>query len=93
VIVGKNKDQIKFRSLIKEKLKATSIPDIKLEDDQGEITLLSELYTFESFLGTGTFGFVVAAIDRETGEKIAIKIVEASRDNLSHSLVTEAKIL
>jgi len=78
VVFGKNQEQIKVRKLIKEKLKATSIPDLQLIDQEGEVTLFSDLFTFDSFLGTGTFGFVVAAIDKENGEKLAIKIVESS---------------
>jgi 5'-AMP-activated protein kinase, catalytic alpha subunit len=84
---------MKIKKLIKEKLKATNIPDIKLKDNEGEITKFSDLYTFEHFLGTGTFGFVVAATDNVTKERLAIKIVEASQQNEKHSLVTEAKIL
>jgi uncharacterized protein YrzB (UPF0473 family) len=77
-LFGKNNEQIKMHKLIKEKLRATSIPNLKLIDQNGDVTLFSDLFTFESFLGTGSFGFVVSATDKENGEKIAIKIVETS---------------
>lgn len=63
---------------MKEKLNATNIPSIQLEDENEEITLFKDLFDFKSFLGTGTFGFVVSAIDKSNGEQLAIKIVESS---------------
>jgi serine/threonine protein kinase len=63
---------------LKEKLKATNIPNLQLEDENEEITYFKDLYDFKTFLGTGTFGFVVAAIDKANGEQLAIKIVESS---------------
>ena len=53
---------------MKEKLKATNIPNLQLEDENEEITYFKDLYDFKTFLGTGTFGFVVAAIDKANGE-------------------------
>ena len=56
----------------------TSVPNIKLENDEGEVILFKELYKFHDFLGVGSFGFVVKAEDIVTGEMLAIKIIEAS---------------
>jgi len=37
-MVGKGQDEINFRKLLKEKLKVTKIPRLKLEDkDSGEV--------------------------------------------------------
>ena len=45
--IGKPKDQLKFKNLIKERLRVTSIPAIKLyETDDGEIVRFSDLFTF-----------------------------------------------
>lgn len=80
-IMGKDDQQIKFRKLLKEKLKVTDVPCIKLipiDTADPQPVLFSSLYTFESFLGTGTFGFVVSAQSVSTGDKLAIKIVESS---------------
>ena len=80
-IMGKDNQQIKFRKLLKEKLKVTNVPGIKLLPrgvTDPEPTLFSEQFHFEKFLGTGTFGFVVAATSVESQDKLAIKIVEAS---------------
>ena len=59
-MVGKGQDEINFRKLLKEKLKVTKIPRLKLEDkDSGEMYYFSQFYEFEKFLGAGSFGFVV----------------------------------
>jgi len=45
--------------LIKEKLRVTKIPRLKLADDVGNTRNFNELYEYECFLGAGGFGFVV----------------------------------
>jgi hypothetical protein len=65
-MVGKHEDELKFRKLLKERLKVTKIPKLKFEDDNGVITNFNDLYEFKNFLGTGSFGFVVSAIDKES---------------------------
>lgn len=51
------------------------MPDLKLKDpDTGETRKFNDLYNFVSFLGTGSFGFVVQAMDRDTGEMMALKV-------------------
>ena len=32
------------------------------------------IYDYHKFLGSGSFGFVVSAVDRETGEHVALKV-------------------
>ena len=73
-MVGKPAEELKFRKLIKEKLKVTKIPKLVLEDDSGEVQSFNDLYEFKSFLGTGGFGFVVSAIDRASGDMLAVKV-------------------
>ena len=34
----------------------------------------SELYDFHGVLGCGGFGFVVSAVDRDSGEHLALKV-------------------
>ena len=57
--VGKTIDEIKIRKLIKEKLKVTKIPKLKLADDVGNTKNFNELYEYQNFLGAGGFGFVI----------------------------------
>jgi|TARA_B110000305_G_C19358404_1_gene598127 hypothetical protein len=77
-MVGKNDDELKFRKLIKEKLKVTKIPKLQLKENSGlageKIYNFSEFYKFNNFLGAGSFGFVVAAEDLESGEMMAVKV-------------------
>lgn len=77
-MVGKPEDELKFRKLLKERLKVTKIPKLKFEDDNGVITNFNDLYEFKNYLGTGSFGFVVSAIDKESMEMMALKIVDAA---------------
>jgi serine/threonine protein kinase len=60
---------------MREKLQTTSIPDLVFEDIEGHLIKFSELYDYHKFLGSGAFGFVVAALDRETGESLALKVI------------------
>ncbi len=48
-----------MRKLIKEKLRVTKIPKLKLEDDVGNRMSFNDLYEYQNFLGAGGFGFVV----------------------------------
>ena len=72
--------ELKFRKLIKAKLRVTKIPKIKLEDtDTNELKTFGDYYEFNSFLGAGGFGFVVSAIDKETKEMMALKVSKISK--------------
>ena len=44
------------------------------EIETGETHNFNKLYKFISFLGTGSFGFVVQAVDRDSGEMMALKV-------------------
>lgn len=73
-IVGKPKEQLKFRNALKEKLKVTKIPNLILKPAGGEPISFNQIYKFLNFLGTGTFGFVVSAIEKSSNETIALKV-------------------
>ena len=55
----------------------------------------SDYYQFIAFLGRGAFGEVVHAIDKYTGEEVAVKIIK--KRNLKREYISqlrqEAKIL
>lgn len=73
--VGKKIDEVKLKKLMKEKLKATNVPRLMLvHEDNLEKVRFENLFEFKGFLGTGSFGFVVHAIDLATGQDIAIKV-------------------
>ena len=50
-----------------------------LEEANGDRYSFSKVFKFQNFLGTGTFGFVVSAIEKATGEVLALKIVDATQ--------------
>ena len=72
--VGKDKEALKLRKLLKRKLRVTNVPKIWLETDEEEGCYFGDLFDFKGFLGTGSFGFVVQALDKSTGEIVAIKV-------------------
>jgi serine/threonine protein kinase len=73
-MVGKPMEEIRLRKLMKEKLQTTSIPSLEFEDHEGSIVKFEDIYDYHKFLGCGSFGFVVSAIDRHTGEHVALKV-------------------
>ena len=78
---------------MKEMLKVTKIPNLMLEEANGDRFPFSRIFKFQNYLGTGSFGFVVSAIEKATGEVLALKIVDATQQNPMHSLQKEADIL
>jgi len=59
---------------MKQKLQTTSVQDLEFEDREGNFIKFDELYDYHKFLGCGSFGFVVSAVDKETGELVALKV-------------------
>lgn len=68
--------------MMRQKLQTTSIPKIEFEDMHGTITLFEDYYDYIKPLGCGSFGFVVSAMDRESGEHVALKVCQSGLKNL-----------
>lgn len=66
---------------MKQKLQTTSIPALEFEDHDGTTYKFEDLYDYHKFLGAGSFGFVVSAIDRKTGEHVALKVKDLNSLN------------
>ena len=77
-MVGKPQEELKFRSILKEKLQVTNVPDMKLVAQDGAKYQFSKLYEFHKFLGTGSFGFVISATHKENNELVAMKVSKIS---------------
>jgi hypothetical protein len=74
-MIGKPYEEIRFRKLLKEKLKVTKIPNLHLENNSAdECVYFKDYYNFHQFLGAGSFGFVVSAQDKNNGEILALKV-------------------
>ena len=73
-MVGKPVEEIRLRKLMKEKLQTTSIPKLEFEDHDGTTYKFDDFYDYHKFLGAGSFGFVVSALDKHTGEQVALKV-------------------
>ncbi|CDW82180.1 protein kinase domain containing protein [Stylonychia lemnae] len=80
-MIGKPMEEIRLRKLMKEKLQTTSIPSLEFEDAEGNTIKFEEIYDYHKFLGCGSFGFVVSAVDKLTGEHVALKIVDTSSES------------
>lgn len=51
------------------------MPDLEFEDCEGNFLKFSEFYEYRKFLGCGSFGFVVSAIDKSSGKEVALKVI------------------
>ena len=68
---------------MKEKLKVTKIPKLQLIDKKENTKhYFNEYYDYIKFLGTGSFGFVVAATDIQTKKVLALKVSKIKIINL-----------
>ena len=61
-------------------------------DELGAGVVVAQRYELERFLGSGAMGVVWAACDRDTGERVAIKIARGLDDDLAHRFAREAEI-
>ena len=52
-----------------------------------------DFYEFISFLGAGSFGFVVQVRDLESGDVLAVKIVDRQTQDAKTNLSTEQEVL
>ena len=83
-MVGKGQDEIQARKIIKEKLKVTKVPKLVLGYQGDQKVYFGEYYEYIRFLGTGSFGFVVAGYPLDTQKVLALKVSQLS--NLNYNL-------
>ena len=65
-------DPKKYKHKLMDILHGTDIKDLAL--DFLGTQYFSDIYLFDTMLGTGGFGVVVKVIDRDTGEELAMKV-------------------
>lgn len=58
----------RLRNQMKKKLKVTHIPELQLEDSEGDMHSFNEYYDYMASLGCGGFGFVISAVHKKSGE-------------------------
>lgn len=59
-MVGKDENEIRAREITKSKLRVTKVPKLVLGYNDDAKVYFSHYYEYIRFLGTGSFGFVVA---------------------------------
>ncbi len=60
---------------MRQKLSTTSMPHLEFEElHTGKIHYFEEFYDYIKPLGCGAFGFVVSAMDKASGEHVALKV-------------------
>mmetsp|Transcript_40194 Transcript_40194/g.46103 ORF Transcript_40194/g.46103 Transcript_40194/m.46103 type:complete len:86 (+) Transcript_40194:241-498(+) len=65
----------KYLHQLELKLGVTDVNHIVFEESDGTEIYFSDLFEYRACIGAGGFGFVVAALDRSSGEEVAIKIL------------------
>lgn len=86
----------KYLDQIMETFEVADIDHIVLNEfGSGVEELFSEYFEFRAAIGAGGFGFVIAALDKETGEEIAIKMLKRDKapDIVIDLFKKEAEIL
>ena len=74
-LVGKKDDEIHARKITKEKLKVTKVPKLVLGYQDDLKVYFRDQYKYLKFLGTGSFGFVVAGHQIDDSKQIyALKV-------------------
>ena len=73
-LVGKDEDDIKARQITKQKLRVTKVPNLLLGYQDDVKKYFSHYYDYLRFLGTGSFGFVVAGCLKGTSQIFALKV-------------------
>lgn len=76
-----------YSEQIQEMFGVTEIDQIFFEYQDGSGDHFTELFEYRATVGIGGFGFVIAALDKETGEEIAIKML-----NLNYSSGVQVKL-
>jgi serine/threonine protein kinase len=73
-MIGKPAEEIKLIKMMRQKLQTTSIPKLEFEEFSGNVCTFEELYDYNKPLGCGSFGFVVSALDKQSGQHVALKV-------------------
>ena len=79
------RDEGKLSKQMERKLKVSQITEICFEESDGTETPFNELFEFRTSIGAGGFGFVVAALDKSSGEEVALKLL--SKEESSETVV------
>lgn len=70
-----NKKSNKIYRQMQKMLNVRLITDIIFEENDGSEIPFTDLFEFRASIGVGGFGFVVAVLDKSSGEEIALKIL------------------
>lgn len=84
--------------LSKQMLKMLGVSDItsvNFEEGDGSEIPFTDLFEFRKSIGAGGFGFVIAVLDKCTGEEVALKILckEGASDKVINLFKKEAQTL
>ena len=102
---GKTPEELKLIKQMRQKLSTTTIPKLPFELDSSSTRYFEDYYDYLKPLGCGAFGFVVSAIDKSSGEELALKvtinrlifsflqIVDTNIESSVNCIRKEAKIL
>ena len=90
-----NKKNNKLSRQMKVMLEVLSITDIIFEENDGTEIPFTDLFEYRASIGAGGFGFVVAVLNKTTGEEIALKILwkDKASDKVIELFKKEAEIL
>jgi serine/threonine protein kinase len=71
------------------------ITSIQFEENDGTEIPFSDLFEYRTSIGAGGFGFVVAALDKATGEEVALKLLckDKASDKVIELFKKEAHLL
>ena len=85
----------KLSKQMQKMLGVSDITTIHFEEGDGSETPFTDLFEFRKSIGAGGFGFVIAALDKSTGEEVALKMLskEGSSDKVIDLFKKEAQTL
>ena len=76
-------------------LGVSSLPSIHFEENDGTEIAFNELFDYRTSIGSGGFGFVAAVLDKDSGEEVALKLLnkETASQKVIDLFKKEAKLL
>lgn len=80
--MGKDEEELRLKRRMEQTLLCTNITDIEFEEmidneeslEQIRTIKFEQLYDYQRILGFGGFGFVVSAVEKSTGDFLALKV-------------------